>query len=62
MEELRSEGQMNVSLENSLSSVELTHTTKGNTWKIKAYHQDICEAKRQVEAINKDFEAKYGNQ
>lgn len=60
MEEARAGGQLSALLENTLSSVEITHTTKGDTWKIKAYSKDVYEAKRQVEVIHADFGRKYG--
>lgn len=29
---------------NNLSSVELEHNTKGDTWKVKVYHEDPLKA------------------
>ena len=44
----------------SESSVELVHTTKGITWKVKVYHSDTVEALRIANNIFKECSKKYG--
>jgi hypothetical protein len=43
----------------SVSSVEITKTSKGTTFKIKCYNPDIEEAKKQAIKIYADLEKKY---
>lgn len=59
-EELQLEGQMNQMVENSLSSVEISHNSKGYTWKVKAYHEDLQKAKEAAFTAEKDISEKYG--
>ena len=43
------------------SSVELVHTTKGNTWKVKVYNNDAGEALRIAERLFSECQQKYGS-
>ena len=38
---------------NNLSSVELEHNTKGDTWKVKVYHEDPQRAYEIADQIEK---------
>jgi hypothetical protein len=42
------------------SSVELTQTTKGTTWKIKVYHPDPMKALEQANTLYDQCKQKYG--
>jgi hypothetical protein len=42
------------------SSVELTQTTKGTTWKIKVYHPDPQKALEQANNLYEKCNQKYG--
>jgi hypothetical protein len=42
------------------SSVELVHTTKGNTWKVKVYNNDAGEALRIANRLFEELQQKYG--
>ncbi|UCD13375.1 MAG: hypothetical protein JSW60_07405 [Thermoplasmatales archaeon] len=42
------------------SSVELVHTTKGDTWKVKVYNNDAGEALRIANKLFEECRNKYG--
>ena len=42
------------------SSVELVHTTKGDTWKVKVYNNDAGEALRIANRLFEECRDKYG--
>jgi hypothetical protein len=42
------------------SSVELTHTSKGNNWKVKVYNNDAGEALRIANGLFEQCQKKYG--
>ena len=42
------------------SSVELVHTTKGDTWKVKVYNNDAMEVLRIANILFQECRAKYG--
>jgi len=42
------------------SSVELVHTTKGDTWKVKVYNNDADEALRIANILFQECREKYG--
>ena len=60
-EEAQYQGQLAELVENKLSSVEITHTTKGDTWKVKVYHEDPYKAKAAAVAIEQEMRERYGN-
>ena len=43
------------------SSVELVHTTKGNTWKVKVYDNDADIALRTANRLFEQLQQKYGD-
>jgi hypothetical protein len=43
------------------SSVELIHTTKGDTWKVKVYNNDAMEALRIANNLFEECREKYGS-
>ena len=43
------------------SSVELVHTTKGDTWKVKVYNNDAMEALRIANSLFEKCNSKYGS-
>ena len=43
------------------SSVELVHTTKGDTWKVKVYNNDAMEALRIANSLFEECTKKYGS-
>ena len=43
------------------SSVELVHTTKGDTWKVKVYNNDAMEALRIANSLFEECNSKYGS-
>lgn len=56
------EGQKEVvvePIEQNLSSVEIKHTTKGDTWCIKCYNDDIFKAKEQALTVFEDLRQKF---
>lgn len=55
------QGLANVMVENSLSSVEITHTTKGDTWKVKVYHEDAYKAEAAAVTIDQELRERYGS-
>ena len=59
-EEAQMQGQTNQMVENNLSSVEITHTTKGDTWKVKVYHEDPYKAEVAAVIIDEALRGKYG--
>ena len=44
------------------SSVELVHTTKGETWKVKVYNNDAGEALRIANRLFEECRDKYGEE
>lgn len=68
MEDAQAAGQLNQILENSLSSVEITHKVEMKTgksfteWKIKAKHEDVFKAKGAVIQIDNDLRQHYDKQ
>jgi len=60
-EESQITGQANQAVDNSLSSVEITHTTKGDTWKVKVYHEDPYKAEAAAVSIEQEMRERYGN-
>jgi len=42
------------------SSVELVHTTKGDTWKVKVYNNDAIEALQIANKLFEECRKKYG--
>ena len=59
-EDAQLQGQANQMVENNLSSVEITHTTKGDTWKVKVYHEDPYKAEAAAVLIDRELREKYG--
>jgi len=43
------------------SSVELVHTTKGDTWKVKVYNNDAMEALRIANSLFEECRQRYGS-
>lgn len=43
------------------SSIELTHTSKGNNWKVKVYNNDAAEALRIANELFEQCQQKYGS-
>ena len=60
-EEAQFKGQLAELIENKLSSVEITHTTKGDTWKVKVYHEDAYKAEAAAVAIDQELRDRYGH-
>lgn len=46
-------GIANMLAGNNLSSVELDHNTKGDTWAVKVYHEDAMKAYEIADIIEK---------
>lgn len=59
-EEAQLTGQMNREIENNLSSVKISHNSKGTTWEIKAKHEDAYRALAVAQDIDKQLRELYG--
>jgi len=61
-EEAQATGEANHLIENNLSSVKITHNSKGTTWEIKVKNEDANKAKGVAMLIDDDLRKRYGNQ
>lgn len=60
-EEAQITGMANQMIENNLSSVKISHTTKGTTWEIKVKSEDPYKAAGIAIIIDGDLRCKYGD-
>lgn len=58
-EEAQLTGQANQEIENNLSSVKISHNSKGTTWEIKVKHEDPYNAASVASEINEILRAQY---
>jgi len=61
MEEAQNIGEANNLAENNLSSVKISHNSKGTTWEIKAKHEDPWKALGIAQAIDDELRKIYEN-
>ena len=60
MEDAQATSQANQMIENNLSSVKISHNSKGTTWELKIKHENPTVALSIAKAINCDLEQTYG--
>ncbi len=60
-EEAQHTGDANQMGENNLSSVKISHNSKGTTWEIKAKHEDPWKAMGTAQAIDEELRKIYGS-
>jgi ribosomal protein L21E len=59
MEEFQLTGQANQLIENNLSSVKISHNSKGTTWEIKVKNENAYRCMVVANKINDELETKY---
>lgn len=60
-EEAYQTGKANQMIENDLSSVKITHTTKGTTWEIKVKHINPRMCAVVAQELDDEMRRKYGS-
>jgi len=60
-EEAQTTGYANQMIENTLSSVEIEHNSKGTKWTIKVKHEDVYKACATAQEIDTQLRGIYGN-
>jgi len=59
-EEAQLTGQSNQETENNLSSVKISHNSKGTTWEIKVKNENAWRASDVAQKIDAELRKKYG--
>jgi len=60
-EEAQATGEANHLIENNLSSVKISHNSKGTTWEIKVKNENAWRASDVAKKIDEDLRKRYGN-
>jgi len=60
-EEAQLTGQANQEIENNLSSVKISHNSKGTTWEIKVKNENAWRASDVAQKIDAELRKRYGN-